>query len=493
MKNNKLESIVKCISEYAVTTPDRLCLADGKVELTYLEMWQHIAGLAVELKNRGVKKGDCIVIECNQSVAYMVCEFAIQLCGAVFVPIEKNAALARILEISGETKAVLHIAAKEVEELKDVPHMAIADVLEYKADIKPEAVEFPKKDDVAEILFSTGTTGKSKGIVLTHKNDVAIAENVKYGTEMKADNVELIPMPLSHSHGLRRLYGNMLNGSSVVLLDGVMFLKKMFTLMDTYHVTSIDLSPTMLSIIFKLGKDSIGDYADQLDYVQLGSAPLGEEDKLHLCRVLPKTRLYNFYGSTEAGCSCILEFNSMAGKTGCIGKPTVNAEFIVVDDDRNIIESSVDNMGLLASSGDINMKEYFGAPELTEQTMKGGFIYTKDLGFIDEEGYVYMLGRKDDVINFGGIKISPEEIEGAVKNSPIVKDCAVVGIPDSITGQKPKLFIALEDGAEYDAKTFKAFLTEAVDANKQPSIVEVIDEIPRTFNGKIIRKDLVNR
>lgn len=486
------QSIVETIAYHALQNPDKLCLADAKCEVTYDEMWQSVCGFADALKNKGLKKGDCAMVECNQTVDYFICEMAIQLVGAIFVPLEKKAATERVLSIATDTQAVVYISNREIPEL-NIPRIDISEAGQTRKTVDVNSVAFPTGEDVAEILFSTGTTGKSKGIVLTHRNDMALAENVKCGTEMKENNVELVPMPLSHSHGLRRTYGNMLNGSTVVFLDGVMFLKKMFGLMDQYGVTAIDLSPAMLSIIFKLGKDSLGDYADQLDYIQLGSAPLPEDDKVHLCKLLPHTRLYNFYGSTEAGCSCILEFNSMAGKKGCIGKPTVNAQFIVVDDNRNVIESSPDNLGLLASSGDINMKEYFKEPELTEQTMKNGFIYTKDLGYIDEEGFVYMLGRKDDVINFGGIKISPEEIESAVKKNPIVKDCACVGKPDKISGQVPKLFISLEEGAEYDAKSFKAFLMEALDANKQPSLVEVIDEIPRTFNGKILRKDLVNR
>lgn len=489
----RASSIVECIAMHSLETPDKLCIVDNSIELSYQDAWECICGFADELKAKGLKKGDCVVVECNQSVNYFVCEMAIQLAGGVFVPLEKNATVVRLKEIVAETGAKLHISVKAAEGVDEVEHIDIAEATATRKAVSVNDMVFPEDNDVAEILFSTGTTGKSKGIVLTHRNDTALAENVKYGTEMKTDNVELVPMPLSHSHGLRRTYGNMLNGSTVVFIDGVMFLKKVFGMMDKYGVTAIDLSPAMLSIIFKLGKDSLGDYADQLDYIQLGSAPLPEDDKVHLCALLPKTRLYNFYGSTEAGCSCILEFNSMAGKKGCIGKPTVNAQFIVVDDDRNVIESSPENLGLLASSGDINMKEYFHEPELTEQTMKDGFIYTKDLGYIDEEGFVYMLGRKDDVINFGGIKISPEEIESAVRKNPIVKDCACIGKADKISGQVPKLFISLEEGTEYDAKAFKAFLMEAIDANKQPSLVEVIDEIPRTYNGKIIRKELANR
>lgn len=498
-------SIVENLARNAVKTPDKLCLADEHKALTYKQVWDAVCGLAMELDRLGVKRGSCVTVECNQSVEHMISEFAIQLLKGIFVPLEKNAAVGRILEISRETDAAVHIGNRVIDELTDIPYIDITGVTDYSLGLERdgiyrgsiedlELVDFPRHDDVAEILFSTGTTGKSKGIVLTHGNDIAIAENVCFGVKMKPDNVEMIPMPTSHSHGLRRTYANMANGSSVVFVDNLMLLKKVFAMMDEYRVTSMDLSPSMLGIIFKLSKDRLGDYADTMDYIQLGSAPLSEEDKEHLSRILPNTRLYNFYGSTEAGCSCLMDFNEAQKPKGCIGKPAVNAEFIVVDENRRPIDSSIDNLGFLASRGAINMKEYFNAPQLTAEAMPDGdYIYTKDLGYIDEDGYVYMLGRKDDVINFGGVKISPEEIESMVIKSDMIRDCACIPVDDKLTGQAPKLFIALADGRDYDDKTFKSFLTEVLDANKQPKFIEIIDEIPRTFNGKIKRKELMGK
>ena len=501
-------SIVENLAHNALHSPNKLCLADARKSVTYKQVWDSICGLAMELDRRGVSKGSCVVIECDQSADYMIWIFAVQLLGAIAVPLEKNAAAIRIAEIAAETEAVLHAGARETEKL-EIPHMdireaeafalgQIADGV-YRGSIEDlDLIAFPSGEDVAEILFSTGTTGKSKGIVLTHAADVALAENVCTGVRMKPDNVELIPMPTSHSHGLRRTYGNMANGSSVVFADNIMLLKNVFELMDKHHVTSMDLSPSILSIFFKLSKDRLGNYADVLDYIQLGSAPLSEEDKAHLSRILPRTRLYNFYGSTEAGCSCLLDFNADAESgaaqrpPGCIGRPAVNAEFIVVDENRKPIKSSRDNPGFLASRGAINMKEYFKAPELTAQATDGEYIYTKDLGYIDEDGYVYMLGRKDDVINFGGVKISPEEIESQVIKNDAVRDCACVPVEDAMTGQAPKLFIILEPDADYDAKAFRSFLAETLDANKQPKTIEVIDRIPRTFNGKIKRNELMD-
>ena len=484
-------SVVAAVAQHAKDDPARLCMADPKKSLSYGEAWAAINGLAAHLHTLA-PAGSYAVMECNQRCEFIVAMLAMQLAGIIAVPVERNAADSRVAEICQETGAVLFLGAKPRECVSQLPYFDLGSATEFAA-AQDAGLELPDADAVAEILFSTGTTGKSKGIVITHRNNVAIAQNIYCGCEAKPGNVEIIPVPLSHSHGLRTVYSNLAHGNAFVCCDGVLAVKVMFNLIEQYHVTAMDLVPSMLSIIFKLTKDRLGEYAEQLDYVELGSAPLAEEDKEHLAAVLPTTRLYNFYGSTESGRSCVLDFAAMKDKPSCIGRPAVNATFIVVDEDRNPIESSADNMGLLASSGPMVMKCYFNAPELTAATMQDGFVYTKDLGYIGQDGLIYMLGRADDVINFGGIKISPEEIEHEVAKSPIVKDCALIAKKDPISGQVPKLYIALEDGAQYVAKEFKAFLASALDANKQPQSIEVIDEIPRTYNGKIKRKELASR
>lgn len=485
------QSIVAAVKDHALQKPDSLCMADPEKSLSYSQAWKATCGFASYLKTIA-SPGSYAVMECNQRCEFVVAMLALQLAGIVAVPVERNASQSRISEICAETGAAAFIGSKKHDCVSNLPYINLDQACAFEAG-GGETFDLPSADDVAEILFSTGTTGKSKGIVITHQNNVAIAQNIFFGCEAKKDNVEIIPVPLSHSHGLRTAYSNLGAGNAFVCCDGVLALKVMFNLIDQYKVTAMDLVPSMLSIIFKLSKDRLGQYADQLDYVELGSAPLPEEDKEHLCKLLPKTRLYNFYGSTESGRTCVLNFAEMKDKKNCIGRPAINAKFIFVDDNQNEINSSADNMGLLASSGSMNMKCYFKEPELTKETMKNGFIYTKDLGYIGDDGLVYLLGRKDDVINFGGIKISPEEIEQEVMKNPIVKDCALIAKQDQISGQIPKLYIQLEDNSEYVAKEFKAFLAQALDANKQPQEIEIIDEIPRTYNGKIKRKELANR
>lgn len=150
-------------------------------------------------------------------------------------------------------------------------------------------------------------------------------------------------------------------------------------------------------------------------------------------------------------------------------------------------------MGLLATAGAMNMKGYWKQPELTAQVMRGGYVYTNDLGYIDPDGYVYMQGRKDDIINYKGIKIAPEEIEESARKFREVLDCACVPKADKLSGQVPKLFVVVRDKETFQKKELFDFLKNAVNANKMPKEIEVIDEIPRTYNGKVQRRKLVER
>ena len=478
-------SIIEKIMLGSESHPHKLCLVDNTKSLTYSQIWQEIVSLAHYFR-KICRPSSCIVVECTQDINFVLYAFAIQLSGNIFVPTEKGCSEERIISIIEDTDSPYYIYHTTIH--------TTATPLSIPADLSKTSewqFSFPAGNQIAEILYSTGTTGKSKGIVLTHSSIISVAENVIHGVEMKNNNVELIPMPLSHSHGLRRLYANMLNGSTVVLMDGVTFIKQVFDKIDNYGVTSIDLAPSALDILLKLSKTKLSDYSNQIDYIQLGGAPLKEDSKNKLCTLLPNTRLYNFYGSTEAGCSCILNFNK-ENRPNCIGRPTIHSHFIVVDSEKNIIHSDCEHPGFLACKGSMVMEGYYKQPELTSQVMRDGYIYSTDVGYIDEDGYIYILGREDDVINYCGIKIAPEEIEDVALKIPEIIDCACVPIPDELGGQIPKLFIVVKKDIDTDEaiKTTNQFLIDNLDKNKIPRIIEPINTIPRSYNGKILRRML---
>ena len=486
-------SIVEAVFDHAKTTPDKLCLADDTSRVTYREYAEKIGKAAAVFADLGVKDGDTVVLEANQTVDYLALELALHLLRAVFVPAEKSTAPEKIAALAVSAEADVIVTNKPVE-AEGKTSLTVSEFYE-KANAVTETPDFsfPDADTVSEILFSTGTTGKEKGIVLTHGNDIALAENVVYGVEMKPDNVEMIPSPMNHSHGLRRYYANMWLGATVVLLGSVLDMNRFFKNLDELGVNSMDLVPSALSVILRLSKGKLAEYRDRLRYIQLGSAPINKADKETVRELLPDTMLYNFYGSTESGCIIIYEFNHTANKENCIGHPAHNCELIIVDDDRNPIKSDAEHTGLLSSKGPMNMKGYFKDEEETAKALKGGVVYSNDIAYIDEDGDVILLGRKGDVINIGGKKVSPDEIENTAKKMEGIDDCACIPVPDEMKGSVPKLFVKMKRGTAFDQVKITEFLAASLEPFKVPKYIEEIAQIPRTFNGKILRRELMKK
>ena len=481
-------SIVEAVFSHAERTPHKLCIADDKTSLTYAEYSCAIKKYATVYEKLGVGRGDYVVMEAKQSIDYLASELALQLMGAVFVPVENKCAEAKIASFAERVKASAVVTVKADAEGRYVTYDRIAELFS-----EAEAVcdyTLPGKSTVSEVLFSTGTTGKEKGIILTHGNDIALAENVMYGVEMEKDNVEMIPSPMNHSHGLRRYYANMYNGSTVIILGSVMDVRRFFSNLDTYGVNSMDLVPAALAVLLRLSKGKLADYADRIRYLQLGAAPLPEADKNAVCALLPKTRIYNFYGSTESGCTCIYNFNVAEPKKNCIGKPTHNTKLLIVDDDRVPFESNPEKTGALATAGGMNTLGYFEDEDETARVLADGIVYSNDIGYVDGDGDVILLGRRGDVINVGGNKVSPEEIEDAAKKIEGVADCGCIPVEDSAKGHVPKLFVQMVKGCDFDMKSIRNALAATLEPYKVPSYIVEIEKIPRSYNGKLLRKEL---
>ena len=486
----KYSSILEAVWSRALETPDKLCVADAVCELTYAQYQDRIRRYAAVLEAKGIRAGQCLVVECQQRADYTAMELAIQYIGAIFVPMENKCAPEKLVAIAKRCEAHLLVTIKALSS-EEVPCITYAQIAEAAAGVAPAEHSLPEGNRVSEILFSTGTTGKEKGIVISHQNDVAVAENIAYGAGFTEETIEMIPSPLNHSHGLRSYYANMISGSTVILLDSVMDLKRLFANMDRYKVNAMDLVPAALAVIFKLSGRKLGEYKDQLKFLEFGSAAMMASDKELLLELFPGMPLYNFYGSTESGRAVVYNFNNGVNKKGCIGKPTHNTTVIMLDPEtRKPIESSASHTGLLASAGPMNMIGYYKDQAETDSVLHDGYVYSNDEAYFDEDGEIILLGRLGDVINVGGNKVSPEEIENIAKQFPGVADCGCVPVKDPIMGAAPKLVLQLEPGTELDSKAIKSFIASKVEPYKVPKVIETIDQIPRTFNGKLIRRKL---
>lgn len=485
-----VDSIVSAIRDNAMQRPDRVAVIADDEKITYAQLWREVQGLAAYIKSFGFEKGSRIVVKSAPTIWFAVAAFAIHLSGNVQVPLEKTIGAEGLDDVVRQLSAVMVIS--NLQSKAGVHSISSDDVRRIAVENYADGMEFdfPTPDMTCDILFTTGTTGKSKGVMESHRSVVAVTENVQYGAEIPENNVYLVPAPINHASAIRKLYVSMLTGTTVVLLDGYTNIKRFYACIEKYGVTSILMPPAAVRMLLMLSAKELAKYSGQLHHIHTGSAAFPEADKEKLCQILPDTRLYFAYGSSEAGCVSMYDYSRHRGLISCVGKPNRNAHIFIVDDDRNEIQSSKERQGLIAISGPVTMQGYYNEPELTRGVLRDGVVYTNDIGYIDEQGFVFMLGRRGDVISIGGLKIAPTEVEDVVLRFPGIADCACFAVEDRMGGCVPKLNVVLEKGDTLDNAALRAHMAKYLEAFKIPKLFEVVEAIPKTSNGKIDRKRL---
>ncbi len=490
------KTVIACVEEHARTMPEKTAVIDHGRRTGYGELYRYVCGYRSWLLEHGVRKGDIVVLKADQNVEYAVIYLSIHSIGAVAASLEKHIPAESMKAVIAQLHAD-HVLTDDAGagEMPPAHIIARGDVLktarEYAnaAETAESGFSGPNLADSADILFTTGTTGASKGAELTHRTLAATAENLICGCGYRPDTVILVPGPLNHANAIRKLFTTFVNGSTICLLDGMMNMKAFFRALDeeTGHLACC-LPPSAIRTIFQLTREKLGEYADKIDFIESATSPLPESDKEKLCKLLPKTRLYNNYGSSESASVCMYDYNANPGKAGCIGKPMPNAEILIVDENRKPMESSADHIGLIACRGDINMKGYVNDPELTAEVLQDNILYTSDMGYMDDDGYVYIVGRKDDVINVGGLKVAPTEVEEAALAFDGVEDCICIGVDDKISGKALKLLLVMREGTDLSPRDMKSFLSARLESHKVPRFYEAVDHVQRTYNGKPDRK-----
>jgi len=484
-----MQTIISSVWQHALRSPEKKAIVADDGTATYRELFEYVEAFSEVLKAEGITKGDRVVVQSGHSLAFVIACLGTHLSGGVFVPTEKGISEENFKDIIERTSSKCTFVQG------NLPGKSLSETIKNLTikpfDKKNEPV-FVEPGDTADILFTTGTTGRPEGIIHTQGSHFATVENLMGVLNMKEDNVCMITAPINHAFALRRFYANLVNGSTIVLLDGLFPVKKFFEAIEANHVNAITMVPSALTFLLKTTKDMFAQYADQITYLQFASAPLLKNDIEKILELLPNTHIYNIYGSTESGCVCAIDYNAHREKSNCIGSPTKNATIHLIGPDGEEVKGiGPENTGLVAASGPMHMKGYWDSPSRTSSVFKDGMIVTQDIGYRDEEGFYYFVSRAGDVINVGGHKVAPNEIEEVVLKFPGIADCACVAKKDSMAGQVPLLFIVPDKGMEYDKTALFNFLVKNLESFKRPKFIEIIEKIPRTFNGKILRRKLL--
>ena len=487
------QTLVQAVLHHTENIPEKLAVGFKATEITYAELGKQIQSAAAILKSEfAVSPSDKVMLSAVSKPEYIVILLAIQYLGAVAIPCDKSALEANITEIYHFSESKLLISDARIKDTavnKISLNKLYEQILSYGDTDYPEYTA-PDKDSTAEMLFTTGSTGTPKGVMLTYGNVYAITQNMLAGMVIKPSDVVLIPLPLNHSFGMRDLRTMLYIGGTVVLQNGFTFQKELINNLETYHCTAFVSAPAPMERLYRQMGDEFASIFGGLGWIEISSGSLSYGMKKKLAERLTGTTIYNTWGSTETGGAVFLNASKYPDKLSSLGKPVNGVKLKVVDSNGKEIQAKdINSAGRMILQGDMQMAGYFKLPDVTAQTLVDGWLYTGDMVYTDEDGFVYMLGRADDIINVGGEKVSPVEVENIASEFEQLQECACVGVPDpdGIMGQIPVLFYVLNGSAQLDLKALVRFLAERMEAYKMPQKFIHVAELPRNHMNKLDR------
>jgi long-chain acyl-CoA synthetase len=493
----------------------KLALVTEEGRFTYSELDDMSNQIAYALISLGVKKGDRIVIFLDNCLEAVVSIFGILKAGAVFSVINYTTKANKLQFMLNNCQAKVLISHRDKLPLihsiiGNTPHLAGIILKEKnKSGVKRPVLSF--KDifsnhsiqgshesiidiDLAALIYTSGTTGNPKGVMLTHLNMVAAATSITQYLENINSDIILNVLPLSFDYGLYQILMGFKIGGTVVLEKSLNYPYEIIKKLVNEKVTGFPIVPTIASILLQLKDLSKFDF-NHLRYISNTAAHLPTAHIMKLQQIFPKTKIYLMYGLTECKRVSYLPPDQLVNRPNSVGKAMPNIEVYIVDSSGKRVKSG--EIGELVVRGSNVMQGYWQMPEETKLMLKAGkypwekILYTGDLFKMDQEGYLYFVARKDDIIKCKGEKVSPKEIENILYMMSEIAEAAVVGVEDNIFGQAIKAYVFPSDGKILDEHKIRQHCCQHLEDYMIPSFIEIVNSLPKTDSGKI-KKTVIN-
>jgi long-chain acyl-CoA synthetase len=491
-------------------------------KMTYGEIREQVRRLATALRGMGVKKGDRVALMLPNCPQMIISYYGVLEAGAVVTnisPLHVEREIEFELNDSGsETMIYLDLFHSRVEAVKDSTPLkrcivtSITDYMEtrvtpaaekgpdtsYFREVidasTPEApdVDIDPSEDLAALQYTGGTTGLPKGVMLTHRNLLANTFQVSaWGKEFieRGKDVYLCVIPFFHSYGQTVAMNNAVFNASAMVLIPQFEINMLLQAIQRHEPNFFPGVPTLYVAI--LGHpDALAYGVNRIKLCNSGSAPLPVEVHRQFSSISGGI-FCEGYGLSEA--SPVTHSNPIFGmkKIGSVGIPFPDTDARIVDAETGKQELGINEPGELIIKGPQVMKGYWNRPEETAETLRDGWLYTGDIGTIDEDGYFYIVDRKKDMIIAGGFNIYPREIDEVLFEHPKVQEAVAVGVPDEYRGETVKAYVVLNPGEEATEEEIITFCRERLASYKSPRVVEFRAELPKTMVGKVLRRALL--
>ncbi|OJX53019.1 AMP-binding protein [Devosia sp. 66-22] len=487
---------------------DKTALVAGTTRLSYAELDAMSDRLAAGLKARGVGRDDRVLVFLDNCWEAAVAIFATLKAGATFSPINASTKADKLAYIAANCDARAIISqprlAGIVTEATGLgasfplvvltdPHPGLPDAADFGA-LLETPVTLPLNTgidvDLAMLIYTSGSTGRPKGVMMTHRNIEAAATSITTYLENTPDDIILNVLPLAFDYGLYQLLMSVKIGATLVLEKSFAFPQAIFATLRNEKVTGFPLVPTMAAMILNMKDLAPGSFPD-LRYISNTAAALPPAHIARLRELLPGTTIFSMYGLTECKRCTYLPPARLDDKTGSVGVAIPNTEAFVVDDDgRRVAPGEV---GQLVIRGPHVMQGYWANPEATAKALRPGpnpwekVLYTGDLFYADADGFLYFVGRTDDIIKTRGEKVAPKEVEAVLSACPGVVESVVVGRSDPVLGQSIHAIVVASDPALTERDVIR-HCARALEEFMVPKSVEFRDSLPKTDTGKVSRR-----
>ncbi len=461
------------------------------ISFTYTEVKNVIIRLAGLMHESGVTKDDRVLILSSSKYHCLIGIYATIYAGAIAVPLSPDTAADKLTGISTLVDASLVLCDDPaLIESTSLNSLSLSDAPLSHSDFKP--IE-QSGNDSALILLTSGTSGDPKATALTHSNLISTSLYINEFMEVDTKLAEYICIPIHHSFGFARTRCIFLSGGTIIFDDGLFHPLLATRQMTRYQANAFSGVPAIIAMLVKFAKPKFDDLAGLIKYVEIGSAPMAEEHKLFLLNHLPDANICMHYGLTEASRACFINFRDERDKLSSIGRPSPGVAIKILGKSNKDLPNG--EIGEIVIKGPNVASGYYNDPVLTAEKFVNGWFHTGDSGYRDDSGYIYFLGRQDELINYGGRKISPTEIERSIMlvDKKLQKFC-VIGIPDllGIQGEIPALVVENPAFANNEFNDLVSRLIEnKIPDHYLPRKYFAVDHIPRTHNGKIRRKELL--
>lgn len=474
-------NIINFLEQNVEKHPTKTAIIDEQRSVTFNDLYQEVKNFSNSISFLNDEKTISLVSE--NSISFIVAYLGIINSGKIvhLIPPEiSENNLSNQLEVSNSKAVISNNLIKKnfsnYESMK-TPIFRFEEILARQDKKKNES----KISDIAYLIYTSGTTSKPKGVPISHSMIEFTTKNIVNVLGYSGSDVDLLPLPLHHSFGLGCVHTSLYVGSTLVLLKNASDLQQLLESLTKFNVTTLAVIPATLTKLLKSDMNVIKKNFSKIRLIITNSTSIPKNTVQNFKRILKEGNLATYYGLTEASRSTFMIFDEKNEREESVGKISPEVKIKIINDEQNNLKP-----GEIWIKGSNVITKYWNNND-ADKNLVEGWLQTGDIGYFDKEGYLFLKGRNDEIINIGGEKVIPLEIENIIKNITGVEDAVAFGIDHEIFGQIIKLNIVKAKNSDLNKSNILSYCIKNLEKFKVPSKIDFVEKIPKTDYGKVKR------